>query len=164
MKRSLTAAFLIIAIGLLIPAVTHRARAQDAAAPAVPPPNEIIDQIMTQVAQNQIDDAVALMDGLKNQAELKESARSALLRLRTDQGQYHGYELAATQKFTSRFETVDVLAYYDQQPVLMRFHFYRPDLQNNGKWAILGFQVSTDLPEVLTILKEAAVENVGAKR
>jgi hypothetical protein len=163
MKRSLTAAFLILAIGLLIPTGTPRAKAQDAAATAVATPNDIIDQFMTQVGQNEIDNAVALMDGLKNEAELRESARAGLLRLRTDQGQYHGYEIAAVQKFTSRFQTVDVLAYYDQQPALLRFHFYRPDVQNNGKWAILGFQVDTDMQEVVTILKDAALVDVGRK-
>jgi hypothetical protein len=159
-KQSLTAAVLILGICLLVPAITHRVKAQDAAAAAVATPNDIIDQFMTQVGQNNIDNAVSVMDGLKVDADLKQSARDTLIRVRTDQGQYHGYDIAAVQSFTGRFETFDVLAYYDQQPVLFRFHFYRPDTQNNGKWDILGFQVHTDLAEVVAELKDVMNEKI----
>ena len=164
MKRSITAAFLILGIGLLIPAIAHRVKAQDAAGAPVGSPNEIIDQFMNQVGQNQIDNAVSVMDGLKIDAELKQSARNDLIRVRNDQGQYHGYEIADVQRFTGRFQTVDVLAYYDQQPALFRFHFYRPDALNNGKWDILGFQAHTDLPEIVTMIKDATEQTAGRRR
>jgi len=164
MKRSLTAASLIFVIALLVPLIAHHVKAQDAAGAPVPSPNDIIDQFMTQVGQNQIDNAVSVMDGLKIDADLKQSARNDLIRVQSDQGRYHGYEIADTERFTNRFQTIDVLAYYDQQPALFRFHFYRPDTQNNGKWDILGFQVHTDLPEIVTMIKDATSDTAGRRR
>ena len=41
-------------------------------------------------------------------------------------GAYHGYDIAETVSFTPRFQVLDVLAYYDRQPVLFRYEFYRP--------------------------------------
>jgi hypothetical protein len=149
----------LIATGL-IPLLALHVRAQDAA--AVPTPNELIDQMMSQIGQGRIDDAVGMMDGLKNQADLKSAARSRLINLRDDQGQYHGYDIAAVQRFTSQLQTDDVLAYYDDQPVLIRLHFYRPIA--NGKWAILGFQVSTSIQEINDVLKDTPVDYVGRKR
>jgi hypothetical protein len=161
MKRRIAAVSLILIIGLVISVVTHRVKAQDGGAAAAP--SDVIDQFMTQVGQNQLDNAVSIMDGLKVDADLKQSARNDLIRLRNDQGQYHGYDIADTQRFSSRFQTIDVLAYYDQQPALLRFHFYRPDTQNNGKWDILGFQVHTDLPEIVTMIKDATNGTVGRR-
>jgi hypothetical protein len=164
MKRRLSLlCVVLLTIAFLIPQVTRRVRAQDAAPAPVPTPNDVIDQIMGQIGQGRIDDAVGMMDGLKNQADLKSAARSRLITLRDDQGQYHGYDIAAVQRFTPQLQTDDVLAYYDDQPVLIRFHFYRPIL-TGGKWAILGFQVSTSIEEMKDILKDTPVDYVGRRK
>jgi hypothetical protein len=162
MKRSIPIALLLIVglTGFLVPVLTHHAKAQDAP-PAVLSPTEIIDQIMSRIGQGRIDDAVGMMEGLKNQGDLQQAARNRLITLRDDQGQYHGYDVAAVQRYTPQLQTVDVLAYYDNQPVLFRFHFYRPVVANGGKWAILGFQVSTAVQEMADILKDTPVDYVG---
>ena len=103
---------------------TH-AQAQDVPA-GFAPPSEIIGQMMGLIGQNKIDEATAMMDGLKDQPDARNAARDKLIRLRDELGAYRGYDIAASQRFTSQFQIVDVMAYYDQQPVLMRFHFYRP--------------------------------------
>jgi len=161
MKRSIPIVLAIVLTAVLICAITHRAKAQDAAAPAVATPNEVIDQIMSRIGQGRVDDAVAMMEGLKNQGDMQQAARNRLITLRDDQGQYHGYDIAAVQRFTPQVQSVDVLAYYDSQPVMFRFHFYRPVVENNGKWAILGFQVSTAVQEMAETLKDTPVDYVG---
>jgi hypothetical protein len=160
MKNRVSIICLILVAAVVIPLVGRHVRGQDAA--AVPMPNEVIDQIMGQIGQGRIDDAVGMMDGLRNQADLKAAARSRLINLRDDQGQYHGYDIAAVQRFTPQLQSDDVLAYYDDQPVLIRFHFYRPVAA--GRWAILGFQVSTSIQEIKEILRDTPVEYVGRKK
>lgn len=163
MKRAISILLALVFTGFLIPTTGHRASAQDTGATAVATPAEVIDQTMNLIGQGRIDDAVAGMEGLKNQTELKQEARARLITLRDDQGQYHGYDIAAIQHLTGQFERIDVLAYYDDQPVLFRYHFYRPQVQNGGKWAILGFQISTSVAEISDILRDTPVDYVGHK-
>ncbi len=160
-RRSiLLAAIVLSAVSLTL---FHTAtRADDAAAPAVvAPPLEVIDQMMNLIGQNQVDQATNMMDGLKNQPEMRNVARDKLIHLHDEQGVYHGYDVAATQRFTPQFQTVDVLAYYDQQPVMLRFHFYRP--LKDGSWNVLGFQITTSVQEISEILKDTPVDYLGQK-
>jgi len=62
---------------------------------------------------------------------------------------------------SGQFQTLDVLAYYDQQPVLFRFHFYRPQKQDAVKWMVLGLHVITGLQEITELLKDTPVDYVG---
>jgi hypothetical protein len=133
-------------------------QAQDSPQAVISNPTDLVDQIMALIGQSRVDEAIALMDGLKNQPELREAARSRLLHLREDQGVYRSYEVAAVQKFTGQFQTTDVLAYYDEQPVLLRFHLYRPQKQDNVKWIVLGFQTTTALEEITEVLKDTPID------
>ncbi len=163
MKRAISAALVILMIGLMSPSLTHRAKAQDAGDAPPATPQQIIDQIMGQIGQGRIDDAIGNMEGLRNQIELRQAARVRLIGLSNEQGQYAGYDIAAVQKFTSRFQTINVMAYYNEQPVLFRFAFYRPQVANNGKWLILGFQVNTAVAEIVDVLKDTPVDYVGSR-
>ena len=119
MRSCFSIARVILVIGLIVAGLSLReTRADDAATAAVAGPNEVVDQIMGLIGQGKIDEAVGMMEGLKTQPELREAARDRLVRLRDEQGPYRGYDIAAVQRFTSQFETLDVLAYYDEQPVL----------------------------------------------
>jgi hypothetical protein len=162
MPRSAYFARAALIIGLVVGGATLReSRAQEAPAAAVVNPSDVIDQIMGLIGQGKIDEAVGMMEGLKAQPNLREAARDSLIHLHDEQGPYRGYDIAAIQRFTGQFETADVLAYYDEQPVLLRFHFYRPQKQNDIKWMVLGFQVSTALPEITEVLKDTPVNYVG---
>jgi len=159
-KNSLLIRVLLI-IGLVMAGIALReTKAQDAST-AVVSPTAVVDQIMGLIGQGKIDDAVGMMEGLKSQLDLREAARDRLIHLRDEQGAYRGYDVAAIQRFTGQFQTMDVLAYYDEQPVLLRFHFYRPQTQNGAKWTVLGFQVSTAVQEITDILKDTPVDYVG---
>jgi hypothetical protein len=161
MRHYLSLARVALVIGLVVAGVMLReSRAQDASAP-VASPTDVVDQIMGLIGQGKIDEAVGMMEGLKAQPELREAARDRLIHLRDEQGPYRGYDVAAVQRFTGQFETLDVLAYYDEQPVLLRFHFYRPQTQNSIKWMVLGFQASTAVQEITEILKDTPVDYVG---
>jgi hypothetical protein len=143
----------------------RESKGQDAPPPQpVATPTEVVDQIMGLIGLGRIDDGIALMEGLNSQPDLRNIARDRLIHLRDEQGVYRGYEVAAEQRFTNQFQTLDVLAYYEQQPVLFRFHFYRPLTQPGTKWMVLGFQVTTALQEITEQLKDTPVDYVGRSK
>ena len=154
-------------IGIVAAAVVFYSRtinAQEAppapvVATVVPEPSAVIEQMMGLIGQNRIDDAIGMMEGLKDQAEARNTARDELIHLRDQTGVYRGYDIAAIQRFTPQFQTVDVMAYYDLQPVLLRFHFYRPQL--TGPWNVLGFQETTVMREIVEILRDTPVDYVA---
>ena len=162
MRRCYLLGRVLLVTGLLIAGFSlHESKAQDTPVAAVSSPMDVVDQIMGFIGQGKIDDAVGMMEGLKTQPELREAARDRLVHLRDEQGIYRGYDVAAIQRFTNQFETLDVVAYYDEQPILLRFHFYRPQLQNGTKWMVLGFQPSTSVQEITEVLKDTPVNYVG---
>jgi hypothetical protein len=141
------------------------AKAQDAPPPpAVLTPTQVVDQIMTLIGQGRIDDAVSMMEGLKTQSDMRQAARTHLIALRNDEGAYRGYDIAATQRFSGQFEIVNVLAYYDDQPVLVRLHFYRPQLRDDIKWMVLDLEVMTSLHEMTEVLKDTPIDYVAHKK
>jgi len=150
---------LLISVGIATAVIfwQHPSPVQAQDVPAgFPPPSEIISQMMSLIGQNKIDEATAMMDGLKDQPDARNIARDKLIHLRDEQGVYRGYDIAASQRFTGQFQIVDVMAYYDQQPVLMRFHFYRPQLTSG--WNVLGFQIQTSVQDITTILHDMPVD------
>ncbi len=145
----------VLAVIGILSAVAYRVTAQDAAAPGSKPA-EIVDRVMGLIGQGRVDDAVTMMDGFKNHPDFKEGVRNQLISLRTEQGQYHGYDIAATQRFTPNFQKLDVLANYEDQPVLLRFSFYRPS--TDGKWTVLWFRVNSSVAETVDILRDSQAE------
>jgi hypothetical protein len=163
MQKRYSVAITAVAVSLIL-LVGYRlqsSKAQDTPAPAVAAPTEVVDQIMGLIGQGRIDDGVAMMEGLKNQVDQRQAARDRLIHLRDEEGTYRGYDVAAIQRFTNQFEIMDVLAYYGDQPVLFRFHFYRPQTSNSVKWMVLGFQVTTSTQEITEVLKDTPVDYVG---
>lgn len=161
MRRiSTIAGFVILTAAAILLVELKPTKAQDASpsvtGPAVTAPADIIDQMMSLIGQNRIDDATALMGNLKSAPDLRSTAREQLSHLHDDQGSYHGYELAAVQKFSNQFQTFNVMAYYDEQPVLLRFHFYRT--QNTGSWNVNGFQAVTNVAEITEVLKDTPID------
>jgi hypothetical protein len=119
-------------------------------------PSDVIDQMMMQISQNRIDNATALMGNLRSTPDLRSAARDQLDHLHDDQGTYHGYEIVAIQKISNQFQTFNVMAYYDQQPVLLRFHFYRP--QAAASWNVIGFQAVTSIADMTEVLKDTPID------
>ena len=163
MRRvSLFVCILILASIAMLSFQLRATKAQDApAGPTAATPTEIIDQMMGLIGQNKVDDATNLMEGFRNQPDARNAARDKLIHLREEYGNYHGYDIAAFQKFTPQFQTADVMAYYEQEPILLRFHFYRPTV--DGPWNVLGFQITTSSQEITEILKETPVDYVARK-
>jgi hypothetical protein len=163
--KPIPTACLLLAVGLILATFALRpTKAQDVPPQQLAAPTEVIDQVMNLIAQGRIDDGVALMEGVRSDPDLRQATRSRLSRLHAELGDYHGYDIASTQRFTNQFEVVDVMANYEQQPVLLRFTFYRPQNQDGVKWVVLGFQINTALPEIADILKDTPVEYVVRRR
>ncbi len=155
MSKKSRFALVSVAVVALTTAMTFRVTAQ--APPPAGTPTDMLGHIMEMIGQGRIDEAVSLMDGLKSNADLKQDVTAQLVHLRDEQSPYHGYEIAATQRFTGEFQRIDVVANYDQQPVLLRFSFYRP-LGNEGKWTVLYCHVHTNILEILDLLKDSPVD------
>jgi hypothetical protein len=158
MKRTSRIVLTGLAVCLLTAMFGFRVTAQNAPAGS---PAEIVGNVMDMIGQGRLDDAVNLMDGLNSHDDLKQDVRGQLLHLRDEQGHYHGYDIAATQKFTANFQRIDVIANYDQQPVLIRISFYRP-MGSEGKWTVLYFHIHTNVVEILDILKDSPVDYAEA--
>jgi len=156
MRRfSAIAGLVFLALATLLLVELKPTKAQDAT-PAVSSPSDLIDQMMAQISQNRIDDATALMGSLKSAPDIRNAARDQLDHLHDDQGNYHGYEIVAVQKISNQFQTYNAMAYYDQQPVLMRFHFYRT--QGNSNWNVIGFQAVTNIADITEVLKDTPID------
>ena len=154
--RRRTASATALTIGLAIAVVTahvHRSTAQQT--PAASTAAKTLEPIMTAIGKGQFDDAVGLMDGLKSNADQKQAARSALGAVRDAQlGNWQGYEVANTVTFSTRLQTLDVLGYYDLQPVLFRFQMYEP--ADNGPWQVLELKVDGNLVTATQTLRDDA--------
>ena len=150
-----------VIIGLMITSLITATLAYHAIAQDVAPANtpaDIIDRVMALVGQGRIDDAMNIMDDLKNQPDLNQAIRGQLIDLRSQQLQYHSYDIAAVQKFTGNFQKFDVIANYEQQPILFRFTFYRPRAGGDGKWTVHYLGVHPSVVDVMEILKDSPVE------
>ncbi len=153
----------VVAGGLWAGAAGRRTTAQDAP-PAGGGPEAVVDKIMDRVGKGQVDDAVAAMERPSNVSDLRDAARAKLLALRNVQlGTYHGYDVATTVRFTPRLQVLDVMGYYDQQPVLFRFQLYHPQADEATAWAVLAFDVTPDLTDALEAVREDT-PNLGAGR
>ena len=155
MRRRTTSAT-ALAIGMAVVAAAAWVRRSPAqAAAGGPTAAKTLDPIMTQIGKGQFDDAVGLMDGLKANADQKQAARSALAAVRDAQlGNWQGYEVANTVSFSNRLQTLDVLGYYDLQPVLFRFEMYEP--ADGGPWQVLELKVDGNLVTSTQTLRDDA--------
>ncbi len=135
----------------------RRSAAQDtpAAAAGSDSPATIVDRSMGPVGAGQADDAVAAMAFMPQQQDQKDAARRDVFAVRdATLGGYHGYDVAQTVVFTPRFQVLDVVGYYDKQPVLFRYEFYRPT--DGGPWTVLTLKVDQTEAGMTEILREDA--------
>lgn len=117
-----------------------------------------VGRIMDLIGNGKIDEAMAGNDFMKNEPDARQSVRSQLINLRDSQQHYYGYDVAAVQRFSSRLQTVWVLVYYDQRPVLAHMQFYRPTGRTDDPWAVLDFRLDDNLTETL---KDVPVDYPG---
>jgi hypothetical protein len=134
-------------------AVRHTSAQDDAPAGG---PSQVLSKVMASIGSNQVDDAVAQMDGLKDNGAEKDGVRAALLAVRDvpHLGAYHGYDVPAVVHYSARLQTLDVLAYYDLQPVLYRFEYYQPS--DNAAWQVLDLRVDWGLTTAMETLRDDA--------
>ena len=58
-------------------------------------------------------------------------------------GEYYGYELITTKKFSESFELYSYLVKYDRQPIRFIFKFYKP----NDKWVLYSYALDYNIDE-----------------
>jgi hypothetical protein len=100
----------------------------------------IVSQVLSLLTQDKIDEGMNLMappwvargtpemDGFKKQ--LTEQFRV----IRENCGNYHGCEAISTQALTSRLQKVNVLCFFDKQPVIFKLVMYK----SKDTWLFLG--------------------------
>jgi hypothetical protein len=135
------------------------------AAPAAPvgPSNgapQAVDRIMSQIVVGRIDEALGAIDFLKQQPDVRTELRNHLAQL-ADQQRLYGYDIAAVQRFSDRLETLSVLAYYEQQPILFKFELYRPQGHTDQPWLVQSMSINIDVMEEL---KDTPVDYLGGRR
>jgi hypothetical protein len=150
----------VIALAAWIFASNRSIVAGDDSQPRIETPSDIVDQIMGLIGTNRIDDAIARNDFLKNTPDARETARGSLIHLRDELGTYRGYDIVAIHRFSPRLQTIHVLAYYDQQPIVLDFGFYNATGHDNGPWTIPFFHIASNAPEEL---KDVPMDYPGHK-
>ena len=58
-------------------------------------------------------------------------------------GEYYGYEIITTKKFSESFELYSYLVKYDRQPIRYIFKFYKP----NDKWVLYEFKLDDSIDD-----------------
>jgi hypothetical protein len=58
-------------------------------------------------------------------------------------GEYYGYEIITTKKFSESFELHSYLVKYDRQPIRFIFKFYKP----NDKWVLYAYALDDNIDE-----------------
>ncbi|MGB7784580.1 MAG: hypothetical protein WBL27_00635 [Salinimicrobium sp.] len=58
-------------------------------------------------------------------------------------GEYYGYELITTKKFSESFVLYSYLVKYDRQPIRFIFKFYKPD----DKWKLYSFSFDDNVDD-----------------
>lgn len=107
-----------------------------------------LDKIMGYIGDGKVDDAVAMMDVMKKNPDLREQTRSRLGDLHLQEGNAFGYDVVSVQRFSDRLHMVSALAYYQDVPVLFRLEMYHPKGRDDA-WIVLDFQVHMNVAEEL---------------
>jgi hypothetical protein len=150
-KTITVAAAMLLVVGLAIQARSAEETTRSA-------PLADVERIMGLIGNGKIDEAMTGNDFLKNEPDGRQAIRAQLIGLRDSQQHYYGYDVAAVQRFSPRLQTVWVLAYYDQRPVLMHMQFYRPTGRADEGWTVLDFRLDENFAEVL---KDVPVDYPG---
>ena len=58
-------------------------------------------------------------------------------------GEYYGYEIITTKKFSESFELYSYLVNYDRQPIRFIFKFYKP----NDIWVLYSYALDDNLDD-----------------
>jgi hypothetical protein len=152
-RATVIIAFLVLIVLIPWAGVSRTARAQqdspDLHTGPLPSYAPAIDNFMDLLGKGKIDEALATIDFYKNQPDAKQVMRDRLIQLNAQQSHYYGYDVVAVQRFSSRLQSVSVVACYDLQPILFHFDFYHPEAGGNQPWIIPGFSMHEDVVEEL---------------
>jgi hypothetical protein len=164
-SKTLVYAAPFAAMGLIAAMMMWKAQ-HALAAPAAPvgPSNgapQAVDRVMSQIVVGRIDEALGAIDFLKQQPDVRTELRNRLTQLADQQQRLYGYDIAAVQRFSDRLETLSVLAYYDQQPILFKFELYRPQGHTDQPWLVQSMSIYIDVMEQL---KDTPVDYLGGRR
>jgi hypothetical protein len=164
-NKTLVYAAPLAAVGLIAAMVMWKAEhAMAAAATPAGPSNgapQAVDRIMSQIVVGRIDEALGGIDFLKQQPDVRTELRNRLTQLADQQQRLYGYDIAAVQRFSDRLETLSVLAYYEQQPILFKFELYRPQGHTDQPWLVQSMSINIDVMEEL---KDTPVDYLGGRR
>jgi hypothetical protein len=108
-----------------------------------------VEELLSLYGQGKIDDLLQRMPvaPADNRDEF-DSLRRELIGLTGVAGRYLGFDIVALETLSDRYHEVYALAYFEKEPILFEFGFYRP----GEAWQVQRFKVKTDLGPFLDAL------------
>ena len=101
-----------------------------------------VEELLSLYSQGKIDDLLQRMPVAPAESRDDfENLRRDLIGLTGVAGRYLGFDIVASETLSDRYHEVYVLAYFEKEPILFEFGFYRP----GAAWQVQRFKVETDL-------------------
>jgi len=101
-----------------------------------------VEELLTLYSQGKIDDMLQRMPIAPAQTRDEfDNLRRELIALTGIAGRYLGFDIITSQALTERYHEVYVLAYFEKEPILFEFGFYKP----GEVWQVQRFKVEPDL-------------------
>jgi len=108
-----------------------------------------VEELLSLYSQGKIDDLLQRMPVAPAESRDDfENLRRDLIGLTGVAGRYLGFDIVASETLSDRYHEVYVLAYFEKEPILFEFGFYRPA----DAWQVQRFKVKTDLGPFLDTL------------
>jgi hypothetical protein len=108
-----------------------------------------VEELLALYSQGKIDDLLQRMPvPPADTRDEFENLRRELIGLTGIAGRYLGFDIVASETLSDRYHEVYVLAYFEKEPILFEFGFYRPA----DAWQVQRFKVKTDLGPFLDVL------------
>ena len=110
-----------------------------------------VEELLTLYSQGKFDDMLQRMPVAPAQTRDEfDSLRHDLVAVSTIAGRYLGFDIVTSQTLSDRYYEIYVMAYFEKEPVLFEFGFYRPA----DTWQVQRFKFRTDLGTFLDTLLE----------
>jgi hypothetical protein len=110
-----------------------------------------VEELLTLYSQGKVDDMLQRMPVAPAQTRDEfDSLRHDLVAVSTIAGRYTGFDIVRSRTLSDRYYELYVLAYFEKEPVLFEFGFYRPA----DTWQVQRFKFRTDLGPFLDALLE----------
>ena len=109
---------------------------------------EIIDIFFDLIARNEAEAAVEMIFSDMGSWVPRDSilqVRQQLLSLNQYLGHFIGYEYLGDVKLSGRYVIDNYFCYYDRQPILYEFTFYRPD----AKWRVQNINFQSEFESLI---------------